>query len=195
MIFRIYKIIGFVVILFSLSSCQQEKSSVTADPLYFDIVTLIDRQVELLSSINPSLVKAYEVEGKVETRTLGDINWEGELSIFKEADLNSPVLRGKYLKKEEKTDQGKRVSYTPIDILQKGISTFVVEFDESENPTSIQTELISDNIVFSSQRKLSLYFDQLKGTPILKSYSILSKENLIFKKEEANRLNGTITFP
>ncbi|MCG8474142.1 MAG: hypothetical protein MI784_01465 [Cytophagales bacterium] len=83
-----------------LTACVSPGRKAKKHEQYFDIETVIDSQIQLLDSLRPNLSKTALLNGKTEHEQLegSQINWEHELSSFKNTNLNEPAYWGNYRK-------------------------------------------------------------------------------------------------
>lgn len=164
-------------------------------PLYFDINSVIDRQITTLDSLNPLLTKTLFFGNSSEKSTLKGVDWKEELEIFKEADINSPVLRETFKEVTTPKSGGYSIQFTPIEKNNKGVTRLVVNFNKDNKLESIYCRIISDNWLYSYERIFKLQFFNKDTEVILKSYTIKNSQEILFKKKEESDLEGRIIFP
>ena len=105
-----------MVIVFQ--SCQ----STTSKPVgglekpYFDLKSYFENEKTRLAAIS-NFKKTTVVDGKEETKQLETINFDNELRIFAEADINRPAWFDKYLIDSILQDGNlTRIDYTAKDV-------------------------------------------------------------------------------
>jgi len=105
MIWNSYASIALIVaaLFFSGTACQspsQEPQGVakTAAPVFFDLKGYMSGQVEALKVSKPRVKKRVSINGKSEEQLSDHINFEEELAIFINSDINKPAWSDKYSK-------------------------------------------------------------------------------------------------
>lgn len=94
-----------------LTACQpNQKESNNPFELYFDF----DAEIERLEALNPMVEKTVTTAGETESRTDSVANWEKELSLFIQANINRPNYKDVYKQSTEETHGGKVVTYSAI---------------------------------------------------------------------------------
>ncbi|MBX2842488.1 MAG: hypothetical protein KTR26_12010 [Flammeovirgaceae bacterium] len=95
----------FLLLLFFVAACRSERKSESGEKVYFDLAGFIDQQVAYLQENPVNATKKVDINGEYEEANIIDnkieksgelVNWEKELALFKEADINKPVLRNSY---------------------------------------------------------------------------------------------------
>ena len=170
------------------TSCVKEApldSSSEANP-YFDLKGLIDRQIYLLDSINPEVNMNAVISGEKESQTLrkDSADWAETLKLYAEADLNKPVLRGQYTV----TDSSLQDSDLRLKIYQAKsgaeaeIPYMKVFYQDSLSEVRrVETYFLEENLLYSTQRNMSLEFDKKDGGVLLSAYSTTGKQKMIFR--------------
>lgn len=80
-----------------LGGCFPATDNSTKDQLkYFDLNGFINEQVVFLSSNKTRVLKTISKNGLTEKKELPITNWEEELALFKEHDLNKPAWLDSY---------------------------------------------------------------------------------------------------
>lgn len=159
-----------------------EQGPALAGPLYFDLQSFLDRQVEYLQNAQPVVRKTvYDQQEVVETETVRNINWERELELFREIDLNRPALRD-YFTLTRHTDpatdhiteryEKKPGAYTNVDFLE-------VELDATGQLRQLRAATQQDNPLFFTQHHLQLTTSPANQNRI-KSYAVAGVQKLIF---------------
>jgi hypothetical protein len=77
-------------------SCTPEEKEIQDLKLHFDIVTLLDNQVKVLDSLNPSLSKVVKFQNDSSKILKEELDWAKELEMFYEMDINKPALAPLY---------------------------------------------------------------------------------------------------
>ena len=92
---------------------------------YFDVQQYIDQQVAQLHASSPKLTKTLQFGDSTESKTFTDLDsagWNNELKIFREHDINKPVLVDAYQIKQIPGMQGENMeTYELKDDSQNGV--------------------------------------------------------------------------
>lgn len=94
-----YKLI-YVFLISFLTACQT--SSVQQQTLvYPDIKGFFKTEIARLNKQKPFIKKTIHLNKENETKSISNIQWEEELSLFLESDINKPAFKGLYLLKKD----------------------------------------------------------------------------------------------
>ncbi|TVR80261.1 MAG: hypothetical protein EA412_04950 [Chitinophagaceae bacterium] len=85
-----------VMLLTLFTGCTEGDFDEDATLPHYDIRSLMKEVTEDLITRNPEVEKEIRLNGSVEVKRLQIDNWENELFIFTEADINRPSYVGKY---------------------------------------------------------------------------------------------------
>jgi len=134
---------------------QREESKANTDLLYFDINGYFKREASRLKKINPEVFKEVSVNGTAEQRKLHIKDWEKELAIFSNADINKASWKGSFkIEKAEHTE-----SYTSNN---KRIPVKkVLVYKDNSKVKRLEIIITNKNILYSSGDTLLYYPDSL----------------------------------
>lgn len=91
----ISQIVFFVIIVFCFSNCVEQTSVVKTEPSFFDLKEYFETQVTSLSEVK-KISKTTLVDGKRIEKELDSIDFNQELKVFKESDINKIAWIDKY---------------------------------------------------------------------------------------------------
>jgi len=93
---RFFLLITFLAVQTACSRIDESQDQL--EKKYFDLRFFIEDQIKILSILQPELEKKIQIDGHTEeVRTHPDSSqWAGELELFRQTDLNKPVLRDLY---------------------------------------------------------------------------------------------------
>lgn len=178
-----HKLILFIQVVIAgfLGACDPGVERV--ETTYFNVDSLLNEQLQLLSNLNPTLNKLANIDGKTEERSLklDSAGWAGELNIFYQSDINVPELIGSYEKKILQDNETKIISYVALEPKNVGIEYLKLIYFSGEliNIESLFTER---NYLYLTRRKLSMDFEPgSNGDLLLKRYIIDGKQKMILK--------------
>ncbi|WP_420150629.1 hypothetical protein [Spirosoma sp.] len=149
--------------LFSLltSSCtnpvQQNQPNV-----YYDVLGFVQRQTAGLSTRKPLVNKSVALNETRNQQTTHDINWNKELELFTQADINKPALRSSYqiLRPDSLTYQYRLKAEEE----HLAVRELTVQLDSlTHQPSRIEAVLQTNNALYSSERHLLLESGPIAG--------------------------------
>ncbi len=190
------------VLIFSIaiaSSCGQinkDKKNTTNE--FFDINGLVDYQVKMLDSIGPFLLKGAIINGSEEQKKIDtnfDFSWEKELSIFKSADINKPVLKDSYKIINETNSGSKNILYLSKSPNKTRVDSIVINYAGQVNePIKILAFLSGNNVLFESSKTLELTFEKIGRHLLLSKYQIEGWQKMISKDTTKFSIKGELNF-
>jgi len=143
-----------LALLLSLVSCKppdvrQNKSS------YFNLNAYFAVQSQKFAKANFSVLKTVSRNGEAETKKVKIANWQGELSVFSESDINKPAWRNSY----KTTVSGNFIIYkaTEPDLKTREI----ILKKENDHLIYLMVFNVVTNSLFQTREKLTFYPDSL----------------------------------
>ena len=187
------KQILFVIgMAFVLTACQEQ---IKEKPIntYYDVETLINRQIEKLRERDPRLAKTISIDGKVEKDTVNfdSLGWKNELEVFKLANINKPNLRDQYQATEKTKDGLKIWSYTAEE-QSLGIEFLKVYFGSDSTLTKLEARYNENNALYTSERYLEMDFENIAGESNLSKYKVYGKQKMVMKDEVEFSIESSI---
>lgn len=141
------------VILLSIILWSCSENNATFRPQYFDVNAVVVRTIKLNEISKPTFEKVVNVNGEKEETVSVIKDWKKELEIFLLADLN----KKDYLNKFEKDSSVNKLIYRLAEKQEAQVKNLEIKFDKG-NVSEITAVLQTDNFLYKSERKLSLYF-------------------------------------
>lgn len=93
-----------IVLVLCCFSCKPKLAQTNTNLLYFDISGFFNKEAERLKKLNPTVEKLVSINGNTERKTVKISDWEKELTIFANADINKSAWRGSFnIKKVDNT--------------------------------------------------------------------------------------------
>lgn len=157
------KKIFFTVLIFPailVSSCNKHATeSGKHSSHYFSMQEYFKKEASILNRLNPGLVKTISVNGKLQTKRLGKIDWVTELSLFTASDINKPAWIGKY----SIDSNASRIIYTALDsnFKVRRIEIKKDQFSGLHPVTSVKVSIRVQNFLYSLNEELVYYTDSL----------------------------------
>ncbi|GGI25080.1 hypothetical protein [Pedobacter mendelii] len=171
------KLIFLVFALGFIACNQREESKANTDLLYFDINGYFKKEAVRLKKLNPQIVKEVSVNDVSETQTLKLTDWEKELAIFINADINKASWKGSFNMDKKFELEHYTSSSKKIPIKDVVINTL------NNKVKKVQIIISNKNILYTSSDTLIYYPDSLYQIKkyqkikllMAKSYHILGK--------------------
>lgn len=173
----------FIALL--LSGCQ---NSTGTDRVlkYFDSKTWVENLITDLKATQPPVEKTWTYDHQVEQKEVREIDWEKELKLFLDADLNKSSFIMSYDSVKEE--------YRTVYLLKPGeklpVKEFSVAFDSSHAPVTISCIRQSENYFFSTGSEISLFAEAGK----LSAYEIRSVQRLLWFKPDSSVVSGRVIY-
>ncbi|MFM6953806.1 MAG: hypothetical protein ACKOWL_02355 [Sphingobacteriaceae bacterium] len=150
------KNLAFAFFIFTFTACQQKESS-PKQTEYIDLQGFFSVEAKRLNKIKPKLLKTVGVNENREQQLLSkSVDWEKELSVFKEADINKPAFKGMY-----------QISRLPGKTLYTALSKKAlvqrveIDWGLTKKPIGIRIFQVTKNIIYQSTDTLSYYPDSV----------------------------------
>ncbi len=173
-----------VLILFIfLAACTQTENKIRSKS-YFDLAGLVNQQITNLSAKKPLLEKALVLEDKQEHIETRDIDWNKELELFLQADLNKQSYQLAYTIDVK----DKKLNYLLKEGEKMPVKRLTIEFDDKDLPKHIEAVMNTDNYLYESDKKLML---ELVNNQ-LKSYKIEGYQQLFIGSKKNFSVEGKI---
>ena len=166
------KNLAFTFLVLSLAACQQKEIR-NKQLEYVDLQGFFSAEASRLNARKPTFTKTVGINEKKESKVVNkNIDWEKELSVFKEADINKPAFKGMYqiTKLANKTIYTSNSKNAPVKRIE-------VDFGDTKKPTGIRIFQLTKNMIYRASDTLSYYPDSV--------YSI-------HKKQEVRVLGTTV---
>ncbi|MFY7786855.1 MAG: hypothetical protein ACOVQA_03175 [Thermoflexibacteraceae bacterium] len=163
-------ILTILIALIGMSCSRFEGEKPQTLHQYFDVVQVVKSQVEQLTKIQAKVKKTTQAQQTANEAST--VNWQKELAIFLEGDINKPVLQDLYLVKKE----GDKTAYIATEKKLK-VQELVVE-GNAATPQKIVIKLQDENQLYNTAKTLTLTFDN----NLLKSYEVVGSQKVILNE-------------
>lgn len=152
-----------LLLLLFLASCTQSENKIQSKS-YYDLAGLMNQQISDLSEKKPVVDKTVILVDKQERIETKDIDWNKELELFIQADLNKQSYQSGYTIDVK----DKRVNYQLKAGEKLSVTGLTIEFDEKDLPKHIEATIHTKNYLYESDKKLTaeLVNNQLKSYKI-----------------------------
>lgn len=149
-------LLGGIAIVACWSACKPDVKESGSSLKYFDINGYFTKDIARLNKLNKPVLKTVTHNTVSESKTVHINNWELELSLFKEADINRPAWKNSYTMLDEDGLIVYRAKYPELKMRQmlikkyKGKVKWILIYNKTPK-----------NILYQTTEKLSYFPDSL----------------------------------
>lgn len=176
---------SLITVLFIAFTACQGSGKTDRVLKYFDSKTWVESLIADLKAAEPLVEKTWVYDGKEETKEVREIDWEKELKLFLDADLN----KSSFVMSYDSVKEEYRTVYLLKPEENLPVKEFSVAFDSTTlTPISISCRKQSENYFFSTGSQISLSAQNGK----LSVYEIRSVQRLLWFKPDSSVVSGRI---
>ncbi len=187
------------LLLFGLAACapQSPVNELGKKP-YFDVPSLVQQQLQWLDSLNPPVTLRASISGQTQAQTVqkDSTAWAEAFDLFRQADINKPVLQGTY----EETDSATQDSLRVRTYRAKQASTAEIPYlrvfyrDSLANVYRIETMFQEDNVLYSTSRKMWMAFALRQGKPRVTVFETEGKQKMMLRDSVTYSARGELQY-
>ncbi len=139
---------AFACLLLLSNCCSENKEKTVRQIYYFDLQSYFNEQAKMLNKTAKKINKTVAKNEITEQKLIRIINWETELALFINADINKPAWKDSYTKDSTAT----KVIYTATD---KDLRTQKIEINLNHGKaTQFVIDTQEDNLLYHSTEHL-----------------------------------------
>jgi len=168
-------VLGFAMLVY-LSACKPHIENNGA----FDLSGYFKKEAARLKKVNRPVKKTVSHNGVTETKTVHIANWEQELGLFIDADINKPTWRSNY----NVTDEDSLLAYRAKDSTMK-VSEILIKRDQQKIRWILIYTKTPKNYLYTTTQKLVYYPDSI--------YYISTRQDVRFMGRNNYRVTGVIS--
>lgn len=172
-----------LILFIFLAACTNSENKIQSKT-YYDLAGLLNQQITELSAKKPMVEKTVAVKDKNERIETKDIDWNKELELFLQADLNKQSYQSAYLV----DTKDKKLTYQLKEGEKMPVKQLTIEFDANDLPKHIEASMNTNNYLYESDKKLSADFADNK----LKNYKIEGYQQLFIGEKKPFSVEGKI---
>lgn len=167
------------IFIFIISGCMtKENKEVKQQASYFDLKGYFSNMAQQLHKSNPTVDKSVAKNELTEAKKLKINNWEQELALFIEADINKPAWKDSYRKDSTAT----KITYTSKD---PDLKTQKIEISlEKGIPVKFSISTTVANLLYHTAEQLEFYPDS--------AYSISKHQKVVLIGENDYLIKGKL---
>jgi hypothetical protein len=126
------------------------------------------------------VLKSVKTQDKpVETIETSDLDWDSELSVFENVDLNKPTLLEYYTKDTQALPNGgTKITYTKLEDAESPVQYLHLQVSPDQKLQHLEAVLQDKNVLFFTRRKVELSAEPGSGN--IAGYHVEGMQKLIF---------------
>lgn len=170
----------FLVLLLATTACERPTPPTSAKAgASYNLTAYLQEQIERLQAEQPPVLKSVTTEGtQTETIQASEVDWEDELAVFEQADLNRPALEEYYTKQEQVLGNGSIVvEYNRVEDAEPLVHYLRLELTPDRRLKQLNALLQDQNMLFFSRRNVQLSTDPASGN--ISGYRVEGVQKLI----------------
>lgn len=169
-----------IIFIITLVSCNQPSAVNSGTNNYFDVKGFFENEARRLAQLNTLVLKTVMKDNRKETRKMRISNWQAELGLFMESDINKPAWKSSYKVSGDK----KRLLYTATDSTLR-TQRILIEKDSSGVIKHISVLNRNRNMLYESDDKLDYFTDSL--------YRIQKEQDVLILGNNTYEVTGNIS--
>ncbi|MBF9253033.1 hypothetical protein I2I11_07000 [Pontibacter sp. 172403-2] len=146
----------------------------------YNLHAYLQQQIQRLQQEQPMVLKSVKTEDQpVETVETAKVDWEEELAMFQDLDLNKPTLQEYYTRTDSTLADGSiSIHYDRRPDAEAPVQHLYLRLSPSRHLEQLQALVQDQNILFFTRRNLQLTADPANGN--LSGYGVEGTQKLIF---------------
>ncbi len=182
--------------MMALVSCDQRGGGTKE---YFDIDSLVDRQIMALLDANASVTKTASVDSTRDrsTFTPDSAGWATELAVFRQLEVfNKPIYAESYQRLNGVEDRNSNLRITVFRATQSiPVREFKIFYQGvPAKIRKIEADIRERNALYFSARKLILELEDYEGRAILSRYRIEGVQKMILTDSVRFSISSTVNY-
>jgi hypothetical protein len=196
------KLLWATVAICAISACQKPTPvDQLVDTSYFNMDSLVNAQIHILINSGAQLEKKVGMGRETETiRLTPDSSaWAWELGLFTKANIDKPVLWGKYTEMPMENDPYsnlKLTRYEPKKAEAPGVSYLHLYYlHHRAQLKKIVTSFQEKNLLFETSTQLEMEFEDNHGVPVLATFRTQGYQKMRTQDTVRYEISGRILYP
>ena len=185
---------GLLLILaLAFTACERPAPRATEGTANgFNLSQYLQGQIAAMQTQKPMVLKSVSTGNQpVETLETDQVDWEDELAVFEQLDLNKPTLQEYYSKRRLPLEGGGyAIEYRKLKDTEPLVHYLQLNFGPDQKLQQVQAVLQDKNPLFFSRRKVHLQTDSGNGN--ISSYRIEGVQKLIFSDSLRFRVDANL---
>lgn len=184
--------IGLLILgMLAFTACERPAPPAAESDSY-NLTRFLQEQVATMQAKKPMVLKSVSTDNlPAETIQTDEVDWEDELAVFEQLDLNKPTLEEYYIKDRIPLEGGAyAVVYKKREDSEPLVHYLYLGFGPDKQLKQLQAILQDKNPLFFSRRKVMLQTDP--GTGNISDYRIEGVQKLIFSDSLHFRVDANL---
>lgn len=181
---RLYLTIFAGIVFLQLGLSCSNPGNISQKPIYFAWKQFLETEIKRLQASKAIIRKSIILNGKKEEKTLSQVDFEHELSLFFNADLNKSAYATSY----DNLSENNLIWYSLKKDENLKVKKVLIKLDLAEVPEDLELIVEEKNILFSTEKKLHMHFVEGK----LASYSIDGTQQLAWLAPTSYKMLGVV---
>lgn len=185
--------IFLLVLLLATTACERPAPPTSAEAAAsYNLTTYLQQQIDHLQAEQPMVLKSVTTEGKeTETIETTQVDWEDELAVFGQADLNRPALEEYYTKQEQVLGNGDIVvEYNRVEDAEPLVHYLRLELTADRKLKQLNARIQDQNVLFYSRRNVQLNADPASGN--ISGYRVEGVQKLVLSDSLHYRVDANL---
>jgi hypothetical protein len=178
-----------MLLLFSVTSCINEDMQETdaGEKIFYDVNGFIETQISELDSLRPQVHKTVSMGNEHNVVNTKDVNWEKELGLFVQADINKPAFKQSY---HIARPDSATFLYTSKEGDKLPVRDIKVVLDETGNPSVIEAHIKSENKLYVSEKHILLKVSDNR----IQGYQVTGFQKLIMMDKKPFSIAASVSY-
>ena len=175
------RLLFFIGVIFFLAGCETKSVS---KQTYLDIDSLIDVQIKNLTLAGAHVEKTAVLGNTSDQSQFvpDSTGWSSELDVFRELNtINKPIYKDQYVITDGEKDSNSnliiRTYQAKDDLPVRSLSLYY--YKSLNSIKKLKAVYNKENILYSTERTLTMNFDEVKGKHLLADYSVSGIQKMI----------------
>ncbi|MCE7043697.1 hypothetical protein [Dyadobacter sp. CY312] len=188
------KIVGLFLFLavFLILSCDSKvEDDQNNEKIFYDLAGFVNQQVSELNKLKPAVTKMTIMGVESNQIETSDINWQKELELFSQADINKPAFRQSY-------SVSRPDSSTFLYVSKEGdrlpIRRLQIVVDSTNAPLVVEAFIKSDNKLYTSEKSISMRCSNVGNMLMIKSYRVEGFQKLVMMDKKPFLIEAQISY-
>ena len=183
----------FLVLLLAITACEKPTPPLSAEAeASFNLTPYLQQQIQRLQAEKPMVLKSVSTEGQqTETVETSAVDWEDELAVFEQTDLNRPALEEYYTKQEQVLEDGSIVlEYKRVEDAEPLVHYLRLELTPDRKLKQLNALIQDQNVLFYSRRNVQLSADPASGN--ISGYRVTGVQKLVLSDSLHYRVDANL---
>ncbi|QCR23943.1 hypothetical protein [Pontibacter sp. SGAir0037] len=164
----------------AITACERPAPPSSAEAAAsYNVGDYLQQEIQRLQAEKPNVLKSVQTENKpTETVETSELNWEKELSVFQDANINLPTLQDDFIEERQELPGGiVLTNYRRKEGTGAAVAFLSIRTAPGPRLQQLEAVIQEENMLFYSKRRLTLSTNE-NGN--IASYGVDGVQKLIF---------------